>query len=211
MKTCTKCKDSLSKDCFGRNSRTKDKLQSRCKQCINNDNKNYRDKNKDKFSESRRKYYEKNREKLLANKKIYSDSHKTEKAEYDKTYRELNKEKITQYKKEWEFRNKDNPVFKIKRNLRRRLNHALNNNLKSQKTFDLLGCTAEFFKKYIEPLLKPGMSWSNYGSKWHIDHILPCCSFDLSKPKEQQKCFHYTNCQPLWKEENLSKGSKITI
>jgi hypothetical protein len=57
------------------------------------------------------------------------------------------------------------------------------------------------------------MSWDNYGRKngikcWEIDHIRPCCTFDLSKPKEQKKCFYYTNLQPLWATENLKKGGK---
>jgi len=53
------------------------------------------------------------------------------------------------------------------------------------------------------------MSWNNYTYiGWHVDHIKPCCQFDLSKPEEQAKCFHYTNLQPLWAEENLTKGKK---
>jgi len=52
------------------------------------------------------------------------------------------------------------------------------------------------------------MNFDNYG-KWHLDHIKPCASFDLSKPEEQQKCFHYTNLQPLWAKDNLTKGAKI--
>lgn len=52
------------------------------------------------------------------------------------------------------------------------------------------------------------MNWDNYG-EWEIDHIKPCASYDLSKPKEQRKCFNYMNLQPLWAEENLRKGSKI--
>jgi hypothetical protein len=54
------------------------------------------------------------------------------------------------------------------------------------------------------------MSFKNYG-KWHIDHIRPCASFDLSKASEQKECFHYTNLQPLWAEDNLSKGIKVLV
>lgn len=52
------------------------------------------------------------------------------------------------------------------------------------------------------------MTWANYG-EWHIDHILPCASFNLSDYKEQQKCFHYTNLQPLWAVDNYKKHDKI--
>ena len=54
------------------------------------------------------------------------------------------------------------------------------------------------------------MSWDNYGLHgWHVDHIKPCASFDLSKPIEQRKCFNFNNLQPLWAIDNLRKGSKI--
>lgn len=51
------------------------------------------------------------------------------------------------------------------------------------------------------------MSWENYG-EWHIDHIKPCSSFDLSDPKQQKECFNYTNLQPLWAIDNLKKSYK---
>lgn len=53
------------------------------------------------------------------------------------------------------------------------------------------------------------MTWEKMGKLIHVDHIRPCCSFDLSKPEEQKIAFHYTNLQPLWAADNLSKGSKI--
>ena len=53
------------------------------------------------------------------------------------------------------------------------------------------------------------MNWLNYGRHgWHVDHIRPCASFDLSKPSEQKKCFNYKNLQPLWEEDNLAKSDK---
>ena len=77
--------------------------------------------------------------------------------------------------------------------------------LHSQK---LLGASHRKTVKHIESLFQPGMSWNNYG-KWHIDHIVPCSSFDLKCPVQQLACCHYTNLQPLWQFDNLSKGSKI--
>jgi hypothetical protein len=54
------------------------------------------------------------------------------------------------------------------------------------------------------------MTWDNYGKKgWHVDYILPCASFDLTKEEEQKKCFHYTNLQPLWWLDNIKKSDKI--
>jgi len=73
----------------------------------------------------------------------------------------------------------------------------------------MLGCTINELWIHLEKQFKQGMTRQNHG-KWHIDHIIPCVSFDLTKPEEQSKCFHYTNLQPLWASENLAKGSKIS-
>jgi len=70
----------------------------------------------------------------------------------------------------------------------------------------LVGCSIDQLKQHIEKQFKKGMSWDNWGIYgWHIDHIKPCASFDLTKESEQKKCFHYTNLQPLWAKENLKK------
>lgn len=73
----------------------------------------------------------------------------------------------------------------------------------------MLGCTLDQFKRHIENLWLDGMSWENYGKLgWHLDHIIPCASFDLTDPQQQKKCFHYSNIQPLWAIDNWSKGCK---
>jgi hypothetical protein len=98
--------------------------------------------------------------------------------------------------------------FKIAYNLRTRLRTAIKNNKKTTTTLDYLGCTISELKIHLETKFTIGMSWDNYG-KWHIDHILPCSSFDMSKESEQKKCFHYTNLQPLWAIDNIKKSNKI--
>jgi hypothetical protein len=98
--------------------------------------------------------------------------------------------------------------FKILDNLRSRIFDALKNSTKSARTLELIGCSIKFLKKYLKSRFVKGMSWKNYGL-WHIDHIKPCAKFNLSKPEEQKKCFHYINLQPLWAFDNMSKGVKF--
>ena len=103
---------------------------------------------------------------------------------------------------------KNDITYRILCNLRVRLNKAIRNNQKKGTTLLLINCSIEKLKKHLEKQFKKGMNWSNYG-KWHIDHIRPCASFDLSKESEQHKCFNYKNLQPLWKKENCCKKDKI--
>lgn len=86
--------------------------------------------------------------------------------------------------------------------------HALSGvGAKSARTIELLGCPVWRLKFYLAVLFDPGMTWENHG-EWHIDHIRPCKSFDLSDPSQQRECFHYSNLQPLWAPDNLIKGDK---
>ncbi len=122
-----------------------------------------------------------------------------------------NKQKIRAKQKIYEeFKRKNDYLFRIKRNLRRRILASLKGENKSYKTLILLGCSIEKFKNYLQSKFQEGMSWANYGrTGWHIDHIRPCVSFDLSNSKQQKQCFHYTNMQPLWWRDNIKKGAKF--
>lgn len=103
---------------------------------------------------------------------------------------------------------KNNPSLKLAAYMRSRIYGALKKQIKSASTEQLLGCSIEELWNYLESKFQPGMTRENYG-QWHIDHIKPCASFDLLNYDQQKKCFHYTNLQPLWAKDNLSKGAKI--
>lgn len=179
----------------------------------------------------KKEWYLKNRERLLNKRKKYYLTHKKQAREYhrkntikihcrQKKYREMNKLKLKKAYRNWcqthkkernemlRIKRKKDINFKILDNLRSRIFDALKNNTKSARTLELIGCSIKFLKKYLKSRFVKGMSWKNYG-KWHIDHIIPCAKFDLSKVSEQRKCFHYTNLQPLWAFDNMSKGVKF--
>lgn len=96
--------------------------------------------------------------------------------------------------------------FKLSNNLRVVLNQKLkkNNSKKQQSVIKLIGCTIQEFKEHITQQFLPEMAWSNHGEIWELDHIIPCASFNLSILEEQQKCFHYTNYQPLFKTTKIA-------
>jgi len=103
---------------------------------------------------------------------------------------------------------KDPIARKVVRGIRSRIIHVLQGRTKSKPTLRLLGVNSkEEFKIYLESKFDKGMNWDNYGTAWHVDHIRPVASFNLSDPTEQGKCFHHTNLQPLWAEENMVKSS----
>ena len=155
----------------------------------------------------RKTHYLKNKSHTNQQNKEYYLSHKDYFISYRKQYKNLNPSYKREYKK---LRLKTDLNFKLLCKLRNRVWMAMKYTKKSAKTQELLGCTILELKNYLETRFKPGMSWENYGrSGWHIDHIIPCASFDLTDQQQQKKCFHYTNLQPLWAYENLSKGAIV--
>jgi hypothetical protein len=90
--------------------------------------------------------------------------------------------------------------------MRTRIWGALRGRRKDASTFRLIGCSVERLRAHIESQWLPGMSWDNYG-EWHIDHIRPCASFDLTNQLQQRAAFNFVNLRPLWGPDNNEKSS----
>lgn len=130
------------------------------------------------------------------------------------------KQKLSYYKK-WRKRNlesqrrkaakryrdlyRNNLEFRLKANLRQRVRKAIKQGKKGGSVIKDLGCSLETFKLHLQKQFAPGMSWSNYG-KWHLDHVVPLCKFDLTDRAQFLKACHYSNIQPLWACDNYKKA-----
>lgn len=223
---CENNKDSLKKNRKVYNAQNKERFEER--------NKKLREKNKDKAKEYNKIYRENNKEKIREQKRGYMAVNKEKKQEYQKEYYLKNKKKakelakeyyknnkndIKQYKKIYKQNNRDkinerarnyrnnNVNAKIAALTRTRIRETLklNNARKSNSSVKLLGCSIDFLREYLESKFTIGMSWETHGLYgWHIDHIVPCISFNLSDPEQQKLCFHYTNLQPLWATKEIA-------
>ena len=139
---------------------------------------------------------------------------KTDKAkQYRKKYVAENLDWWRKYEREYRYnRRKEDMFFKIKGNMSGRLSDLINKRNLGTTTLELIGCNRETFISHIETQFTEGMTWENYGLKgWHVDHILPLSSFYLTMEDEVKKACHYTNLQPLWWQDNLEKGNKVSI
>lgn len=211
MKICTKCKDEKDFNLFSNNKNYKDGKDNICKKC----HKEYDQLNRDK----QLKYHKEKRKNELDKFKAYDKEYNLKNKERYKQEYILNKEKYQQRNKIYNSkpevkerknqkireRRKNDPLFKIKENLRIRLYKSIKLN-KSVSALTLIGCSIPKLKQYLESLFLPEMSWENHGIIWEIDHIIPCSSFDLTILKEQQKCFHYSNLQPLFKTTKIAES-----
>lgn len=200
--------------------------------------KRFRENNPDKIRKKNRKYISENSEQVNARQREYrrknidkalecersrrkQDGYSEKQKIWNENYVKNNFEKVKEQRKRYFQNNKDkiNKYIKIRREtdscfalmktIRSRVGRAIEKDYKSGSTIDLLGCTVEQLKFWLEAQFKDGMTWKNRGRKgWHIDHIKPLSSFDLTNPEELKQACHYTNLQPLWWYENLSKGNK---
>ncbi len=211
-KICTKCKKEKELSKFSKQQKGKFGVRTLCKECQNKYFKNYYINNEKKLIKNKKDWYINNKNKVkiynIKYHKIYYKQNKKEIKNQQKQYRDKNKKQILRYNINYEKNKiKNNISFKVLKNIRRRINLALQGKNKSLSTMFLIGCEIDYLMFHIQNQFKDGMSWDNYGL-WHIDHIKPCALFDLSKESEQRKCFNYTNLQPLWAIDNLKKGSK---
>ena len=239
MKSCSKCKIEKELTLFYKCSSSKDGHRSNCITCCKQwkiDNKekinDYLVSNKEMLKEKNRiyresekctlklkasEYYENNKDRIKMKSNLYYENNKESKLEYQKNYNKNNKDKRNTYLVE---RRQNDPLFKLITNVRNLIYNSFyyNGYSKNSKTEELLGCSFEELKEYLESKFEPWMNWDNRGLYngelnygWDIDHVIPLSS--VSEESDIIKLNHYTNLQPLCskinrdiKKDNLEYG-----
>jgi hypothetical protein len=215
-KVCSICKNDKDIFEFGKSKSSKDGLLYCCKKCNSERGKKYVKENPKKVLEQQKKWRDKNPEWVYNRHKKWREENSELFNEIRRNWLNKNPEKRKEYRENYKLRKherrkerRDNdPVFNLTNRMRCRIWKYLNilEITKKNKTFDIVGCSPEFLKEYLETQFIDGMSWNNR-SEWHIDHIIP-----LSSAKTEDELYrlcHYTNLQPLWAEDNVKKSNKI--
>lgn len=169
-------------------------------------------------------YYQKHREEIRLKQKLYYNTHKekllSDAKEYYKNHYEEKRAKSTQYRKEhhdeicakrraaYKQRRNTDEMFLFAKQVRHNIRQAFTRKFRTKvgRTEEILGCSIIEFKEYIASKFQDGMTFDNYG-QWHLDHIIPLAS--AKTIEDIIRLCHYTNYQPLWAFDNISKGSKI--
>ena len=129
--------------------------------------------------------------------------------EYLRQYKQSNKPRLMVKQKQRRAEKNKNPKHRINHSLRARLARFITG-VGTGSIQSLVGCTKDQLVNHIESQFTKRMNWENYGRYWHIDHIIPCSSFDLTKANHRKICWHWTNLRPLEAKKNISKGASIT-
>jgi hypothetical protein len=223
MKKCNKCGLSKSYDEYHNSKSYSDGKNVMCKVCKSEKSKRYYEKNSehvkkrilDNYYDDREKhwgrmcnYYKENRDDLLEYKSEYYERNKEHMLELSSVYYKENKEDINEKNKLYMCeRRKTDKLFVLKETISSLIYHSLRRSgyKRNKRTMDVLGCTIQEFKDYIESLFVDGMSWDNKG-EWHIDHKRP-----VGWAKDEEEIYelnHYTNLQPMWGIDNIRKGNR---
>lgn len=160
-----------------------------------------------KIRENARARYQKNREKVAAQNREQHQKNRARRLAAMRDYHQENSDRIyarrlTKYHIDM--------AYKLSVLLRTRMRHAVRGSAKRGSAVRDLGCTIDDLRTHLEAQFVGGMTWDNWAlDGWHIDHIQPLASFDLTDRKQFLAACHYTNLQPLWAADNLSKGAHV--
>ena len=198
-KQCTKCKEEKSEEAFGFRNKAKGIRRRECKACKCEYSRQHHEANREQRNETNRQYHEANKEQRNERRRQHHEANREHEKERSRQYREANK---------------TDPCYRLKNNVRSSTCHSIKLSTgkpcpKGASSQKYLPYTMEELMCHLETLFQEGMTRDNYGSIWHLDHIIPRCMhpYDTTKHPNFLKSWALSNLQPLRPEDNHSKYS----
>lgn len=215
LRICSKCNIEKSVNEYNVRNKKTGTRRRECKACLSAYNKQLRLDNIDQYKEKDKIYHEKNKEYRNQQCSDYRKNNYEKVVQAEKKYYYSNRTQILERKKVYHVINKDNPQYKIKKNLRTRMWSVFNKNVKTGSTIDDMGCGVDFLMEWFEfifhnyKLNGVDINWENQGGDWEIDHVIPLSKFDMDNRNQFLISAHWTNLFPLPSTLNRSKYNKI--
>jgi len=213
MKICKICKLEKQLIDFPIKASNKDGYNTECKICHNQKTRTRYATNPEKKLAKNKQWKENNLEQFKVISKICCKRWKENNLE---RWTELKKKYRPKEKEQRRFKYNTDPLFKLNEILRNRLYETLSRHHNSKTLLKYVGCSIPELKEHLEKQWQEGMSWANWGAEhnkgfrcWHIDHKICLDSFNFTNEEEIKKAWHYSNLQPLWQKDNLSKGNRL--
>lgn len=218
MKVCTQCKEAKEEVEFSFDKRNKCGLQSACRECQRNANRQRYNQNRETLNKKAQVWRDENREyvrkrarrqyRKIKDSKEWKDRHRV----FVNRWKSNNPDKVKAINNRHDARKRTTARGKLSHAMSRDINASIRRGSKDGRTWEsLAGYTIEQLKVHLEKQFSPGMSWENYGSYWHIDHKTPESAFNFETPEDIdfKRCWAMKNLQPLEAKANMIKGAKV--
>ena len=189
----------------------KEKIVQYKKEYFENNRKKLNSRQKQKFKnltreqKDKKNVYNRDAEKKRCENPEYLEAKRKKRLEYrEKNKEEINRKRRNRHKKKYA----EDTAFKLEVLLKTGFYKAIKRKQgrKEKSIMKIIKCTQEYLIKYLENQFRPEMNWENHGDMWEIDHIIPIAAFDLANLEDQEKCFNYTNLQPLFKTTAIANS-----
>ena len=207
VKRCCTCKQEKEVTEFGKWTKGPDGLKKNCKVCHNAFNAASRERNPEKSKEATRNWARNNPQKAREKSRRWEAKNAEHAAKLRRDWREANRERL----RELQSTRRKLIHWRLHLSIRSRIRRSLGSGALGRKLEAVLGYTKEELIRHLERQFEKGMAWENYG-EWHIDHIIPLCSFKLTGPQDPdiKVAWCLSNLRPLWAQENIRKRATRT-
>ena len=177
-----------------------------CYECKRNLNKQCNSRNPERQKRNEKSNYKRNKAKILKRSKTWVENNREKSNQYKNNWKINHREKNLKQAREYQNNQRKNPHKRVSMNMSKAIWECLKKNKNNTTWLKFVDFSIDDLIQHLENMFTPEMTWENYGTYWHIDHIKPLSWFNLET--EFKDAWALSNLQPLEATKNLSKNNR---